>query len=144
LNRQGAQIFEKTRIGTDEGAGCSGFFSRGRSTTIASNLQTNGRKQSARSYSNCWRGKRRRTAHARCEDGTSLKTREETMVSSELELLRLEEVLRLARDRLAGIIRMVPDPAVVKAAEDLCAEAVAAVGAYRWREPETRGRPRFH
>jgi hypothetical protein len=27
--------------------------------------------------------------------------------------------------------RMVPDPAVVKAAEDLCAEAVAALGVYR-------------
>ena len=49
----------------------------------------------------------------------------------DLELLRLEEVLRLARDRLAGIIRMVPDPAVVKAAENLCAEAVAALGVYR-------------
>jgi hypothetical protein len=28
------------------------------------------------------------------------------------------------------IIRMGPDPAVLKAAEDLCAEAIAAVGAY--------------
>jgi hypothetical protein len=34
------------------------------------------------------------------------------------------------RDRLAGIIRMVPYPAVLRAAEDLCAEAIAAVGAY--------------
>jgi hypothetical protein len=52
------------------------------------------------------------------------------MANPDLELLRLEEVVRLARDRLAGIIRMVPDPAVLRAAEDLCAEAIAAVGAY--------------
>ena len=52
------------------------------------------------------------------------------MANPDLELLRLKEVLRLARDRLAGIIRMVPDPAVLRAAEDLCAEAIAAVGAY--------------
>ena len=50
--------------------------------------------------------------------------------SPDLELRRLEHVLRLARDRLALIIRMVPDPAVLKAAEDLCAEAIAAIGAY--------------
>jgi hypothetical protein len=43
----------------------------------------------------------------------------------------IEEVLRLARVRLGGIIRMVPDPAVVKAAEELCAEAVVALGVYR-------------
>jgi CBS-domain-containing membrane protein len=49
----------------------------------------------------------------------------------DLELLRLEEVLRVARERLAGIIRMVPDPAVLKAAEDLCAKAIAALGEYR-------------
>jgi hypothetical protein len=29
------------------------------------------------------------------------------------------------------MIRMVPDPAVLKAAEDLCAEAAAAVAAYQ-------------
>ena len=50
--------------------------------------------------------------------------------SPDLELRRLEHVLRLARDRLALIIRMAPDPPVLKAAEDLCAEAIAAVGAY--------------
>ena len=49
------------------------------------------------------------------------------MANPDLELLRLEEVLRLARDRLARISRMGADPAVVKAAEDLCAEAAAAV-----------------
>ncbi|SRR6266568_7529421 len=41
------------------------------------------------------------------------------------------ELLRLARNRLALIIRMVPDPAVLRAAEDLCAEAAAALRLYR-------------
>jgi hypothetical protein len=53
------------------------------------------------------------------------------MAYPDFELPRLEEILRLARDRLALIIRMVPDPAVLKAAEDLCAEAAAAVAAYQ-------------
>jgi hypothetical protein len=50
--------------------------------------------------------------------------------SPDLELIHLVEVLRLARDRLALVIRMVPDPALLRAAEDLCAEAAAAVAAY--------------
>jgi len=53
------------------------------------------------------------------------------MAKPDLELLRLEEVLRLARERLALIILQVGDPAVIKAAEDLCAEAAAAVAAHR-------------
>ena len=53
------------------------------------------------------------------------------MQNTDLELLRLEEDLRVARERLARIIRMVPDPAVLKAAEDLCAKAMAALTAYR-------------
>jgi hypothetical protein len=36
--------------------------------------------------------------------------------SPDLELLRLEEVLRLARDRLALVIRMLPDSALLRAA----------------------------
>ena len=60
-----------------------------------------------------------------------MKAGQVTVANPDFELLRLEEVVRLARDRLAGIIRMVPDHAVVKAAEDLCAEAVAVLGAYR-------------
>jgi hypothetical protein len=48
--------------------------------------------------------------------------------SPDLELIRLEQVLRVARDRSALIIRMIPDPAVLKVAEDLC--AIAAVDAY--------------
>ena len=60
-----------------------------------------------------------------------MKARKKTMAHPDLELLRLEEALRVARDPVAEIIRMVPDPAVVRAAEDLCAEAVAALGVYR-------------
>jgi hypothetical protein len=52
------------------------------------------------------------------------------VANPDLELLRLEEALRLARDRLARMIRMIPDPAALKAAEDLCAEASTAVHAY--------------
>jgi hypothetical protein len=48
--------------------------------------------------------------------------------SPDLELIRLEQVLRVARDRSALIIRMIPDPAVLKVAEDL--SAIAAVDAY--------------
>jgi CBS-domain-containing membrane protein len=53
------------------------------------------------------------------------------MADLDPELLRLEEVLRLARERLALIIRRVGDPAAIKAAEELCAEAAAAVAAHR-------------
>ena len=60
-----------------------------------------------------------------------VKAGQATVGNLDFELLRLEEIVRLARDRLALIIRMVPDPAVVKAAEDLCAEAVAALGLYQ-------------
>ena len=53
------------------------------------------------------------------------------MVDPDLELRRLEEVLRLARERLTLIIRTVGDPAAIKAAEHLCAEAAAAIAAHR-------------
>lgn len=53
------------------------------------------------------------------------------MANRDLELLRLEEVLRLARERLTLIIQKVGDPAAIKAAEDLCAEAAAAIAAHR-------------
>jgi hypothetical protein len=54
------------------------------------------------------------------------------------ELLRLEEALRLARERLTLIIQKVDDRAAIKAAEDLCAEAVAAVAAHRAKTPDRR------
>jgi hypothetical protein len=53
------------------------------------------------------------------------------MTNLDPELLRLEEALCLARERLALIIQKVGDPAAIKAAEDLCAEAAAAVAAYK-------------
>ena len=53
------------------------------------------------------------------------------MANPDPELLRLEEALRLARERLALIIQKVDDPAAIKAAQDLCAEAVTAVAARR-------------
>ena len=49
---------------------------------------------------------------------------------SDLELLRLERALHQARDRLGWITRFISDAAVLRAAEDLCAEAAAAVDAY--------------
>jgi hypothetical protein len=64
------------------------------------------------------------------------------MANLDPELLRLEEVLRLARVRLALVIEKVGDPAAIKAAEDLCAEAAAAVAArgHRVTVIETPGR----
>ena len=53
------------------------------------------------------------------------------MTNPDFELLRLEEVLRLARVRLAQVIQKVGDPAAIKAAEELCAEAAAAVAAHK-------------
>jgi hypothetical protein len=50
---------------------------------------------------------------------------------SDPELRRLEEVLRVARERLAMVMQNVDDRATIKAAEDLCAEASAAVAARR-------------
>jgi DNA-directed RNA polymerase specialized sigma24 family protein len=61
------------------------------------------------------------------------------MANLDPELLRLEEILRLARERLALIIQKVGDPAAIKAAEDLCAEAVVAVAAHKAKTPD-RGR----
>ena len=65
-----------------------------------------------------------------CLDGRRQR-RPAIMANFDPELLRLEEVLRLARVRLALVIEKVGDPAAVKAAEDLCAEAAAAVAAHK-------------
>ena len=56
------------------------------------------------------------------------------MAHPDHELARLEEVLRLAHDRLALVVRMIPDPGAVKAAEDLCAEAVASIGVHKAKQ----------
>jgi hypothetical protein len=60
------------------------------------------------------------------------------MATPDPELLRLEERLRLARERLTLIVHTVTDPAAIKAAEELCAEAAAAVTAYKTKGTETK------
>ena len=57
------------------------------------------------------------------------------MASVDRELLRLEENLRVARERLNRISRAVTDAAALRAVEDLCAQALAAVVAYKSRRP---------
>jgi hypothetical protein len=51
------------------------------------------------------------------------------MTDRDPELFHLEEVLRLARERLSLIMQHVGDPAAIRAAAELCAEAAAAVAA---------------
>jgi hypothetical protein len=53
------------------------------------------------------------------------------MSNCDLELRRLEDVLRQARRRLEWITRTVTDSVARKAAEELCAKALAAVAARR-------------
>jgi hypothetical protein len=53
------------------------------------------------------------------------------MSNSDPDLLRLEEALRRADTRLSWMRRSMSDPAALKAAEDLCSEATAAVVAYQ-------------
>jgi hypothetical protein len=45
------------------------------------------------------------------------------------ELQRLKEAVRVACHRVTQIIQRVTDPAAIKAATDICAEAVAALRA---------------
>jgi hypothetical protein len=66
-----------------------------------------------------------------------VRDRAENMSKSDLELLRLERALHRARDRLGSLTRFISDPAVLRAAEDLCAEAAAAVDAY-WAAHKAR------
>ena len=54
-----------------------------------------------------------------------------SVANPDFELLRLEEAARLAEKRLSWIRRSMSDPAALKAAEYLCAEATAAIDAYR-------------
>ena len=53
------------------------------------------------------------------------------MDNPDLELLRLEGVLLHARERLARITRLIPDPAVLRAAEELWNDAASAVRAHK-------------
>jgi hypothetical protein len=52
------------------------------------------------------------------------------MANVDPELQRLEEAVRGARQRLTQVIQKVADPAALKAATDICTEAIAAVCAY--------------
>jgi hypothetical protein len=53
------------------------------------------------------------------------------MAKPDPELLRLEEALRAARQRLELVAEKLGDPGVIKAAQDICEEAAAAVTAHR-------------
>ena len=53
------------------------------------------------------------------------------MASVDPELRRLEKILLKARVRLDRITWSFSDPTVLKAAEDLCAKAAAAVAAHK-------------
>ena len=118
LHRQGGHKFENFAPELDEAPDEVSSLREGRSKTITNYLPKSGRKQSACSSSRCWRGRRRTNVAFQGEHGWSFKIKEATMAHPDLELARLEEVLRQARDRLALIIRMISDPAVVKAAEE--------------------------
>ena len=52
------------------------------------------------------------------------------MASVDSELQRLQKTEREACDRLTRLLHKVTDHATIKAAKDLCAEAMAAVRAY--------------
>jgi CBS-domain-containing membrane protein len=52
------------------------------------------------------------------------------MANIDPDLQRLEEVIRVARERLTQVMQKVADAAAVKAATDICTEAIAAVRAY--------------
>jgi hypothetical protein len=53
------------------------------------------------------------------------------LMHSDLELLRLERAQHQASERLGWITRLNSDPAVLRAAEELCSEATAALDAYQ-------------
>jgi len=52
------------------------------------------------------------------------------MASVETELQRLEKAVRVACKRVTEVVLNVADPAAIKAATDICAEAIAALRAY--------------
>ena len=52
------------------------------------------------------------------------------MANGENELQRLEKAIRLACKRVTEVVNKVADPAAIKAATDICAEAVEALRAY--------------
>jgi hypothetical protein len=52
------------------------------------------------------------------------------MASVETELQRLEKAVRVACKRVTEVVHKVADPATIKAATDICAEAIEALRAY--------------
>lgn len=60
----------------------------------------------------------------------SLKVGLGTMANIDLELQRLEETVRGARERLTQVKEKAADPAAIEAATDICIETIAAVRAY--------------
>ena len=64
------------------------------------------------------------------KDGSLSPAWQAKMDNPDLELLRLEGVLLHAQERLARITRLIPDPAVLRAAEELWKDAASAVRAH--------------
>ena len=53
------------------------------------------------------------------------------MANVDPELQRLEEAVRVARERVAQVRQSVADPAAIKAAIELCAEAIEDLAAHQ-------------
>jgi len=58
------------------------------------------------------------------------------MASVDAELQRLKEAVRVSCKRVTQVVQKVADPAAIKAATDICAEAVEALRAYVATIPE--------
>jgi hypothetical protein len=57
------------------------------------------------------------------------------MANADAELQRLQKAEREACNRLTSLLHGVTDPAAIGAAKSICAEAAAAVRAYRAKTP---------
>jgi hypothetical protein len=53
-----------------------------------------------------------------------------TMADADSELQNLEQTVRLARERLAQLIRKDADPAATEVVTDICIETIAAVRSF--------------
>jgi hypothetical protein len=52
------------------------------------------------------------------------------MANVDAELEKLKEAVRVACEQITQMIQRVTDPAAIKAASDICAEAITALRAY--------------
>ena len=52
------------------------------------------------------------------------------MASVDAELQRLKEAVRVSCKRVTQVVQKVADPAAIKAASDICAEAIEALRVY--------------